>query len=39
MFVSEKERIAELLRKEKTEKLYEDMLSRMRAKSVIGFPK
>ena len=38
-FATEKERIAEVLRKQKADKLYDDMLSEMRAKSEIVTPK
>jgi parvulin-like peptidyl-prolyl isomerase len=38
-FATEKERIVEVLRKEKADKLYDDTLSQMRAKSEIVSPK
>jgi parvulin-like peptidyl-prolyl isomerase len=38
-FATEKERIVEVLRKQKADKLYDDMLSQMRAKSGIVSPK
>lgn len=38
-FVTEKEKIVEILRQQKTEALYDNMLSQMRAKSKIVFPK
>ena len=38
-FATERERITELLRKQKSDKLYDDMLGQMRAKSEIVSPK
>ncbi len=38
-FATEKERIVEILRKQKTDELYEKMLSEMRANAKIVFPK
>jgi len=38
-FTTEKERIVEVLRKQKADKLYDEMLSQMRAKSEIASPK
>jgi parvulin-like peptidyl-prolyl isomerase len=38
-FATEKERIVEVLRKQKTDELYENMLNEMRTKAKIVFPK